>query len=368
MDNILSANKPHLPSSTTATTSPPRNISSFLMKNHYKDINSIKSFVKDCSKFNEDLEILNYLNSGSCGIVYAGRLKRNPNNYVALKFILNKNLLQHKREQQNQHNIKRIQKEIALQTKLKHKNIVVLYGSYELAESSFCIVMELANYGDLALFQRILKLKYLSETFLAYIAKQILNALNFCHKSKIIHMDIKQQNILINDQLSAKLTDMSVSFSYASFPEGSQIVLPLAGTSLFMSPEVLNQKTIIVDDCEKIDLFSLGMLLYNLAFCEYPYGLCFEDKKKFDVIREKIAKNELVIPVRHSQMFRFFISGLLNKNIKHRMNIKTALEHPWIKASNILFDEKEKISDLRKFLTHLLRDNITAFNVAVGKK
>lgn len=339
-------------------------------KDKYKNIDTMRSVVKNCFKFNQDLEILNYISSGSCGIVYEGKIRKSPNKKVALKFILNKiletkneKIRNNEKEKEKLHN--RISKEISIQNKLKHKNITTLYGVYELENDSSCIVMELAKYGDLDYFQKkLIQKKNLSETLLAYITKQILNGLYYCHQSKIIHMDIKHQNILIDENLQIKLADLSVSYSYANFPSGSQVPLPLAGTSLFMSPEVLGKKEIFSEDCNKIDMYSLGSLLYNLAFGEYPYNLDFSDKKNFEKIKEKISKNELSIPLnkRYSQLFRNFISRLLHKNIKMRLSIDQAMNHPWIKGANLIFWEKEKIFDLEKFLINLVTDTIKPFN------
>ena len=303
-------------------------------KEKYSNIKEIKNLVRNCPKFNADLEIIKFINSGSCGIVYEGKIKGKSNKKVALKFLLNK-IMETKRDKINNQNkpkfLPKNNKEISLQTKIKHKNITV---------QKSC----------------------LSETLLAYISKQILNGLSFLHQSKIIHMDIKHQNILIDKNLQIKLTDLSVSFSYSNQPQ--YIVLPVAGTSLFMSPEILGKKQININDCNKIDIFSLGILLYNLAFGSYPYGLEISDKRNFELMFNKINTNSLFIPKieKLSSMFRDFLSGLLNKDISKRLSINEALNHPWIQAANEIFIEKEKINDLEKFLINLVTDNIKAFN------
>ena len=76
-----------------------------------------------------------------------------------------------------------------------------------------------------------------------------------------------------------------------------EIRLPFAGTSLYMAPEILNpeRKYIKVKECSKIDMFSIGILLYHLAFNEYPYNLQFEDRKNFEKIGEKIHRDILVL-------------------------------------------------------------------------
>lgn len=342
------------------------------IKEKFKSLTEIKAFVKDNKTFNNDFELLNYINSGACGIVYEGELKRSSHQRVALKFIFNK-ILNSKREKMKAFGkekiFNQINKEITLQNKLKHKNIISLFAVYEMPNDSSCIAMELAHHGDLEFFQNKLQKKTLSETMLGYITKQILDGLYYCHQSKIIHMDIKHQNILLDDNLRIKIADMSVSFSYANLDPNSDVTLPLAGTSLFMSPEVLGKKEIKVENCNKIDMFSLGTLLYNLAFCEYPYGLEYSDKRNFEKIKEKIAKNNLMIPSdeHYSQMFRNFIVGLLNKNINKRFSINEAMKDPWIKGVNLIIFEKEKIGRNEKFLIDLIADNIKPFNDYIYK-
>jgi serine/threonine protein kinase len=323
--------------------------------------------------FNENFELLKYISSGSSGVVYEGRSRRNPQKHVCLKFLLNKSE-EEKREKKiyKSNNISNNRnsnmcpkiKEINIQNKLKDKNITEYYDYCDLKDYG-CIIMEFAKFGDLEYFQKkLIQKKHLSETLLAYITKQILNGLLYIHQSKIIHMDIKQQNILIDENLNIKITDFSVSFSYEKYKENDKINLPLSGTSLYMSPEVLLKAQIDYEDCSKIDMFSLGVVLYNLAYEKFPYDLDYSYKRNFGLILDKIKKQELKIPERknYSGLFKRFLENLLEKEIKNRINIYEALEDPWIKGAELLFKEKEKICDLEKFLIYMITDNVRSFN------
>ena len=331
------------------------------IKEFFKDINNMKLFLKEgCNEFNNNFELLNYVNSGSCGLVFEGKIRNSPTNQrVGLKFLMGK-ILDQKREKNNQKKIK----ELYFQRKLHHKNITGLYGFYEIKNCS-CIAMDYAKYGDLEYFQKkLIQKKNLSETVIAYITLQILEGLQYCHQCKIIHMDIKQQNILIDESLNIKITDFSVSQSYENCKNGSKFCLPLAGTSLYMSPEVLSKMEIDVEDCNKIDMFSLGTLLYNLAFGQFPYNLEFSDRKNFKGILEKITQKNLCFPVTksYSNLFKKFLKGLLNKDLKARFSINEAMEDPWIRGAKLIFKEKEKMYDLEKFLINIVTDNIKLFN------
>ena len=331
------------------------------IKEFFKDIKNMNTFLKDCPEFYQNFELIKYVNSGSSGIVYEGESKNNNKKKTALKFIMGK-IIEEKRDKNI--NNQKLLKEYNFQEKLHHINIAGLYGLYPIKNCS-CIAMEYAKYGDLDYFQKkLIKKKYLSETLIAYITFQILEGLKYCHQCKIIHMDIKQQNILIDENLIIKLADFSVSQSYELYKEGSKYNLPLAGTSLYMSPEVLGKYEIDIEDCNKVDMFSLGTLLYNCAFGQFPYQLQFSDRNNCKLIYAKIRGEMLVFPNNksYSALFKNFLRNLLNKNIKNRYSIKDAMDDPWIKVSKLIFKEKEKINDLEKFLISIVTDNIKSFN------
>ena len=336
------------------------------IKEYYKNKSNMIDYLekKICSNFTENFELLKYINSGSSGVVYEGRLKKNPEKHVCLKFLLNKSE-EEKRVKKYKNISERIKiKEINIQNKLKDKNITEYYDYCDLKDYG-CIIMEFAKFGDLDYFQKkLIKRNNFSETLLAYITKQVLNGLYYIHQSKIIHMDIKQQNILIDENFNIKITDFSVSYSYEKYKEGDKIILPFSGTSLYMSPEVLSKTQIDYEDCCKIDMFSLGIVLYNLAFELFPYELDYSIKKNFKLIFEKIRNTKLKIPERknYSFLFKKFLGGLLDKNIKNRLSIYEAMEDPWIKGAKLINEEKEKINDKEKFLINMITDNVRSFN------
>ena len=203
------------------------------IKEYYKSKSNLYNFLKNknCSQFLENFELIDYINSGASGVVYKGCSNKNRNNTVCLKFLLNKLEVEsrdtklnnnnekeaksgEKRDNNNNNNNKNVLpkiEEIKIQQKLQHKNIAKYYDYCDLKEYG-CIVMELADYGDLDYFKKkYIPRNYCPEAFLCYIAKQILDGLFYIHKLKIIHMDIKQQNILLDKNLDAKITDFHQS-------------------------------------------------------------------------------------------------------------------------------------------------------------
>jgi len=353
------------------------------LKEFYKTKTNLYNYLKNrkCSQFLEDFELLDYISSGCSGVVYKGCNRKNLDDPVCLKFLLNK-LDSEEREKQfnkdkkddnieNKQNNAPILEEIKIQQKFHHKNIAKYYDYCDLKDYG-CIIMELAEYGDLNYIQKkLIQQNCLSETFLAYITKQILDGLFYIHKLKIIHMDIKPHNILINKNLEIKITDFSVSLSYEKTKNSEKIKLPLTGTNPFMSPEVLNKEQIDIEDASKIDMFSLGIMLYHLAFEEFPYDLNINVKKNFRQAYEKIKHKNLEFPKnksksgKYSNLFIKFLKNLLDNNIKNRISVFDALDEPWIKATNLIYQEKEK-SDIQKFLMNITTDNIRTFNLYIN--
>ena len=326
-----------------------------------------QSETKRNNLFYQNFELLEIISSGSCGKVYKSKFKNlKTKKFSACKFINSKN--DGNGEKRENYNLKKGITEVLIHSKLKHKNIPDIYGFYTMKEVN-CIAMEYEEFGDLQNFKvNIIKKKNFPETFISYLSHEILEAISFIHKNKIIHMDIKPQNVLIDKFLNVKLTDFSVSIKYKS--SNKYIKLPRVGTSCYMSPEVLKQEKILVEEASKIDIYSFGVLLYSLYFCDYPYDLRNIKSKEYEIILKNIEENKLDFhkKISFSEMFKNFLKKCLEKDITKRYNIYEAMKDPWVKASSIILDQKEKINDAGKFLISMLTNNILEFNEYVNIK
>ena len=298
-------------------------------------------------------EIVECIGLGSESVIYKS-IHKKTNRTIAMKFII--------KEKDEKININ----EYNILKKLKNFNIITYFGLYEIKKNELdCIIMEYAKFGNIRDFQKnILKRKDLSEQLLCYFTFQILNGLKYCNMCKITHFDLKPQNIIIDDYLTAKIIDFSVSLDYSKI-NSNKIKLPFRGTSFYMAPEVIKRKTINIKDLNKIDLYSLGVILYHLSFYTYPYNLNNEDRSDYDKIYNKITTNELTFNNEYNSFslhFIDFLKRLLEKDINKRINIYEALNHYWIKGGNILFNEKEKILNVNSFLMNLTSNYIMSFN------
>ena len=351
-ENIKKINNP-TNSSQTSTTKTIHDI--------YNDKVELEKYLKEnCPEFLEKFELLEFKKNGSAGAVLKAqtRSKENKKNrrFVALKFLYNgKKNNKPKKEINHQ--------EIIIHGALKHKNIPQIYGYYKIGECNSCIAMEYSQYGDLENFKKkVIKRVPLSETFICYILGGICDAVYYMHThNKIIHMDIKQQNIVVDDYINIKLTDYSISIDYKN---KDFINLPLIGTCYYMSPEVLRKETIPVEYASKIDVYSIGVLLYFLAFCDYPFKLKDVGNKDYPQILKNVENNELEFPKDYeiSKPFLNLLKNCLNKDISKRYSIHQLINDPWTKGYQIILNEKEKLYNAGRFVIDLMVDNIINFN------
>ena len=325
-------------------------------KDYYTKMDNVSQFLKDnYSKFFDNFELIQYIGKGSTGVVYEGKLKKNKKKQkFAIKFKINQNKKEDKETQ-----------EISILRKLHNSKITEIFAYIKINDFSHFCVLELGNHGDLENFQKVLlKRKVLSETIICYFAIQILEALEYIHRCKIIHMDIKQGNILVDFNLNIKLTDFSVSCSFALFHPEDLVKFPFVGTSKYMSPEIINRTHMKIKEASKIDIYSLGVTLYDLAFGEFPYKLKEVGSKNYEQILNNIKNENLEFPKdrKVSELFKDFLGGLLEKDYTKRYSISQALNHPWIKGAQFIYDEKELAFCHENFLINLITDNIPKFN------
>ena len=327
----------------------------------YNDIDELNKYlIEKAPEFYEKFELLEFKKCGSAGSVLKAQTKIKAQNskakpkIVALKFLFNGKEGKAKKEINHQ--------EIIAHGSLKHKNIPQIYGYYKIGDNS-CIAMEYSHYGDLENFKKkVIKRAPLSESLICYILGGLAEAVYYIHThNKIIHMDIKQQNIVIDDYLNIKLTDYSISINYRNL---KNISLPMIGTCYYMSPEVLKKETIPANYASKIDVYSIGVLLYLLAFCDYPFKLKEVDNKNYSQILKNIQQYDLEFPtdMENSKPFLNLLRNCLNKDIKKRYDIYQLMNDPFVKGYQIILNEKEKLYNAGKFVIDLMVDNILNFN------
>ena len=296
------------------------------------------------------------LGSGTYGTVKKVCLKKNELTIRALKIIPKENFVE------GIDNVKLID-EIAILKKLDHPNIMKIYECF-VDKDNFYIISDFCDQGDL--LGKLIKLGKMNEIVVKFLMEQILNAVAYLHSKKVLHGDIKLENILlytasnnkgrrftsinmdinhllelqkeinraksvtirsknyVNDMLNyeVKLIDFGCS-KYFINKKKHQKLSGVIGTTLYCSPEV-------VDDLydEKSDEWSCGVLMYILLCGEPP----FKGKTEEEVF-QKIKKCQYSFKPKEfeevSDNCKDLIRKLLEPKKRKRIKASDALRHPF---------------------------------------
>lgn len=205
-------------------------------------------------------------------------------------------------------------------------NLVRFYGAF-FSEGNVKIILEYMNLGSLDVILNKIRAKKIDmpcmpEHILSKIAYQILLGLCYLHKNKhAIHRDIKPANILINTEGVVKLTDFGISKCLEST---SDFAHTYVGSKNYMSPERIAGKNYSYGT----DIWSFGLVIYELATGEYPYGsgndFLVQIAKILDGPEPSLPKNIFSPELEH------FLSLSLKKEQSERASVIDLLQHPFI--------------------------------------
>ena len=203
-----------------------------------------------------DFEFGTKLGKGAFGSVSIVKRKEDQQIY-AMKRVKIINL--GKKEKDNSFN------EVRLLASLDHKNIIGYKEAfYDEKTSTLNIVMEYADDGDLSSkIKNMLKRKlHFEENTIWSILIQILEGLNYLHKSRIIHRDLKSANIFLTKKGIVKIGDLNVSIIAKK-----NLAVTQTGTPYYAAPEVWENETYN----NKCDIWSVGCITYEMATLHVPF-------------------------------------------------------------------------------------------------
>ncbi|XP_036436912.1 serine/threonine-protein kinase 36 [Colossoma macropomum] len=269
----------------------------------------------------EQYHVLEMIGEGSFGRVYKGRRKFSGQ-VVALKFI--------PKVGRSDKELRSLKREIEIMRGLRHPNIVLLLDSFE-TEREVVVVTE---YAEGELFQILEDDGSLPESQVREIACQLVSALYYLHSNRILHRDMKPQNILLGKGGVVKLCD----FGFARAMSVSTLVLTsIKGTPLYMSPELVEEKPYD----HTADLWSLGCILYELHTGAPP----FYTNSIFHLV-QLIVKDPVKWPENMSEGCMSFLKGLLTKDPQKRLAWPDLLKHPYVADGVIVLSDEGSSSPL----------------------
>ena len=262
----------------------------------------------------DDYHILELVGEGSFGKVYKARRKF-TGAITAMKFIA--------KHGKTEKDIKALRQEIDILRGLKHPNIIAMVDAFE-TKAEFCVVTEFAQ-GEL--FEILEDDQCLPEEEVRAVAKQLVRALHYLHSNRVIHRDMKPQNILIGARRVVKLCDFGFARAMSS---ATMVLTSIKGTPLYMAPELVQEQPYN----HTVDLWSLGVILYELFVGQPP----FYTNSIYSLI-QKIVRDPLRWPENISPPFKSFLKGLLNKKPSERLTWPALADHPFVREGPDAIDE-----------------------------
>ncbi len=206
--------------------------------------------------------------------------------------------------------------EIKVLQKLRHPNVVKIFGWFE-DDEAIHLVLEYISGKDLGKYFRH---KTPDKQTIKKIGKQLVMALIYIHKKKVIHRDIKLGNILIDDDLNIKLTDFGLC---AMKRHNFDMFNSHLGTAKFISPEMISG----YDYNESCDVWSLGIVIFKLLTGKHPFNGSSKDSI-FNRIENKIVRwNEYDLERDEINLLK----KLLTKNPDKRIELEDVIHHHFLK-------------------------------------
>ena len=175
------------------------------------------------------------------------------------------------------------------------------------------------EYADGELFGLLEDDHTLPEEQVQVIACQLVSALHYLHSHRIMHRDMKPQNILLCKDNRVKLCDFG--FARAMSTE-TMVLTSIKGTPLYMSPELVEDRPYD----HNADLWALGCILYEV-FTGYPP---FYTNNLYQLV-DMIVKGQVKWPKNMSNVFKNFLQGLLCKDPNKRLSWPLLAQHEFVK-------------------------------------
>ncbi|XP_034232594.1 mitogen-activated protein kinase kinase kinase 13 isoform X2 [Thrips palmi] len=277
---------------------------------------------------------LQWLGSGAQGAVFKGNLK---NEVIAVKKV----------REQKETDIRHLRK-------LNHRNIVQFKGVCTQAPC-YCIIMEFCPYGPL--YDLLKKGEKIPPTRLVSWSKQIAAGMHYLHQHKIIHRDLKSPNVLIGQDELVKISDFGTSREWNE----KSTKMSFAGTVQWMAPEIIRN-----EPCsEKVDIWSFGVVLWELLTCETPY----RDVDSSAVIwGVGSASLHLPIPTTCPSGFRLLVKQCWAAKPRNRPSFKHILLHLEIASIEVLCTPAQEYFNTQATWKEEVREHMSVMKSANNKR
>ncbi|KAI9260563.1 kinase-like domain-containing protein [Phascolomyces articulosus] len=220
----------------------------------------------------------------------------------------------------------RLVREVTLMELIDHKNVIHLYETYETAETLY-LVMEYVPGVNLDEHLQRSRHGALTETEARAIFRQVVSAVDHCHRKWIVHRDIKTPNILLMKDGQIRLADFGLGNRF-----GHQRLKTLCGSMLYYSPEIFSGQRYTGPE---VDCWCLGVTLFRMTAGFEP----FAHARNPDQLKKLVISGQYPMPDTFSPGLQQTIRKCLSVDRRKRLGIRLALkEDAWLNDDGRLPD------------------------------
>ncbi|XP_075822041.1 serine/threonine-protein kinase SIK2 isoform X4 [Microtus pennsylvanicus] len=246
------------------------------------------------------------LGKGNFAVVKLGR-HRITKTEVAIKII--------DKSQLDAVNLEKIYREVQIMKMLDHPHIIKLYQVME-TKSMLYLVTEYAKNGEI--FDYLANHGRLNESEARRKFWQILSAVDYCHGRKIVHRDLKAENLLLDNNMNIKIAD----FGFGNFFKTGELLATWCGSPPYAAPEVFEGQQY---EGPQLDIWSMGVVLYVLVCGALPF-----DGPTLPILRQRVLEGRFRIPYFMSEDCEHLIRRMLVLDPSKRLSIAQIKEHKWM--------------------------------------
>uniref|UniRef100_A0A8C6KKG3 Serine/threonine-protein kinase MARK1 n=1 Tax=Nothobranchius furzeri TaxID=105023 RepID=A0A8C6KKG3_NOTFU len=221
--------------------------------------------------------------------------------------------------QLNPTSLQKLFREVRIMKVLNHPNIVKLFEVIE-TEKTLYLVMEYASGGEV--FDYLVAHGRMKEKEARAKFRQIVSAVQFCHQRRIVHRDLKAENLLLDADMNIKIADFGFS---NEFTVGSKLDT-FCGSPPYAAPELFQGKKY---DGPEVDVWSLGVILYTLVSGSLPF-----DGQNLKELRERVLRGKYRIPFYMSTDCENLLKKLLVLNPVKRGSLEQIMKDHWMNVGH----------------------------------
>ena len=281
----------------------------------------------------DDLTLIQPIGQGAFGQVYLTSKQGSKEKFATKR-------IEKKRFTANPRAKKYLDNEIDILKNVNHPNIVKLYDIKETSQYLY-LVTEFCNGGGLSDC-----LEYYSENnnkpfpenVVQYLMKQIVSALSYLHGKKILHRDIKLDNILVKfdneedrkKKNILKATVKMIDFGFARYLKNEELAFSTLGSPINMDPGILRKLNKVEHSNEygydeKADIWSLGTICYEMLI-----GKCTFDADSMADLLKKVETGDYFLPTTLSKEAVSFLNCMLQYDYKRRLSAQELSRHKFL--------------------------------------